>query len=192
MKHFYEGIQGWFNFRDVYDDAIRDAADGARFVEVGAWKGRSTAYLAVEIINSGKKISLHVVDHWRGSHERAHLSDPEVINGTLFRTFLRNLAPVADCIEIMRSDSAAAADSFEDGSVDFLCLDGAHDYDSVKRDLTAWLPKMKPAGTIAGDDWNWSGVRRAVNETFWPPGIEVLGKDRGVHWRVRLPCSPRP
>lgn len=191
MQHFYQQIQGWFNFRDVYDDAVREAVDGAQFVEVGAWKGRSTAYLAVEIINSGKRITFDVVDHWQGSKERAHLADPEIINGTLFRAFLHNIAPVADRIRILQMDSAEAARRFANESIDFCFLDGAHDYESVRRDLDAWLPKMKQQSTIAGDDWNWGGVRRAVNEVFWQPAIEVLGKDRQVHWRVRLPCSPR-
>jgi len=67
VEHYYGEIHGWFDYQEVYDIAIGTASDGARFVEVGAWKGRSAAYAGVEIINSGKKITLHVIDHFLGS-----------------------------------------------------------------------------------------------------------------------------
>src|SRR5262245_33515739 len=67
LPHFYEQIAGWFNFRGVYEAAIREATDGARFVEVGTWYGRSAAWMAVEIVNSGKRIEFYCVDTWKGS-----------------------------------------------------------------------------------------------------------------------------
>lgn len=42
------------------------AAPGAVFVKVGCWKGRSAAFLGVDILRSGKAIALHCVDHFRG------------------------------------------------------------------------------------------------------------------------------
>jgi hypothetical protein len=39
---------------------------------------------------------------------------------------------------------------------------------------------------IAGDDWNWEGVKRAVTERFGAGAVEVLGDGKGRHWRVRL------
>jgi hypothetical protein len=54
MEHFYQNIDGWFDFQDIYSDVIRKLPNNAHIVEVGAWKGKSTAYLAVEAINSGK------------------------------------------------------------------------------------------------------------------------------------------
>ena len=46
---------------------VAQAPDGTALVEVGAWLGKSTAYLAGRIRESGKNITLHVVDTWRGS-----------------------------------------------------------------------------------------------------------------------------
>ena len=43
MKHFYKDIQNWFNYESVFDRAIRNAKDGAKFVEIGVWKGGSKA-----------------------------------------------------------------------------------------------------------------------------------------------------
>ena len=49
MGHFYTSVDGWFNFKDIYDVVITEARDGAAFAEVGSGYGRSAAYMAVEI-----------------------------------------------------------------------------------------------------------------------------------------------
>jgi hypothetical protein len=69
MNHFYHTIHGWFDFEQVYSNMVNSHNDGAHFVEVGAFYGKSSAYMAVEIANSNKKIKFDVVDTWRGSPE---------------------------------------------------------------------------------------------------------------------------
>lgn len=183
MQHFYGSIPGWFSFAGVYRDAVAAAPKtGAHFVEVGCWKGKSAAFMAVEIANSGKAIAFDCVDHWLGSAEKPHQNDVDVQAGRLFEVFTRNTLPVAGYINARREPSVAAAATYADKSLDLVFLDAAHDYDSVRADLAAWLPKLKAAGTIAGDDWNWSGVRAAVSEVLG--AAELLGNGRGVHWRV--------
>jgi hypothetical protein len=56
MEHFYNSIEGWFQFHNIYNRAVDEATNDSHFVEVGAWKGKSSAYLAVIIANSGKQI----------------------------------------------------------------------------------------------------------------------------------------
>jgi len=67
MEHFYQNIQGWFNYQKLFTDVIRDLPNNAHIVEIGAWKGASTSYLAVEVINFGKNIKTDVVDTWQSS-----------------------------------------------------------------------------------------------------------------------------
>ena len=69
MKHFYEEIEGWFQFSKPYLEAVASARDGAVFVELGCWKGRSASFMGVEIVNSGKAIEFNCVDHWKGSDD---------------------------------------------------------------------------------------------------------------------------
>ena len=173
MDHFYETIGGFFFFQDAYKRLVQEAPDNSHFVEVGAYKGRSTAFMAVEIINSGKKIKFDVVDHWMGSSE--HNDDIDVQNKTLYETFIKNLEPVSDYLTPIRKDSVDAADEYANNSLDLVFIDASHDYDSVNEDIKAWLPKVKPGGYIGGDDYTWSDVRKAVLNNFDEAKVESIG-----------------
>lgn len=37
--------------------------------------------------------------------------------------------------------------------LDFVYIDGAHDYESVKQDIAAWWPKIRPMGFLGGHDF---------------------------------------
>lgn len=170
MQHFYEDIPGWFGFADLYREAVR-SFDGV-FVEIGAWKGRSAAFLAVEIINSGKPIKLHVVDTFEGSaNEPEHENDPEL--PVLRAVFDRNMEPVRHILTVHQLPSIEAASLFADGSVSLVLIDAAHDDESVKADIAAWRPKVRPGGWLCGDDINWPGVRSAVEGSLF--GWEQAG-----------------
>ena len=188
MEHFHEGIQGWFHCEPLYRQMVEQAHDGAVFVEVGAWKGKSAAFMAVEIVNSGKKIRFYVVDNFKGSQE--HQGDEAIKNNTLLAQFVENVAPIHSKINLCISDSTEAAEAFPKMSVDFAYIDAAHDYESVKRDIQAWLPRMKPGGLLAGDDYDyWPGVRQAVDDLL-PDAIH----ENNI-WQVRcevrhLPVPP--
>ena len=184
MNHFYETIQGWFQFHNIYLRAVQEAAQiGSHFVEVGAWKGKSTAFLAVEIARSGKQIKFDVVDTWRGSQETYHQADPMVVADTLFEHFLQNLEPVKQYFTPVRGYSTEVAKQYADCSLDLVMLDASHDYDNVLADIRAWYPKVKSGGILAGDDYqtDFMGVVNAVNESF--PGCQI----ENGSWIVRKP-----
>lgn len=181
MEHFYQSIEGNMDFEQLYSNAVRAAKDGAVFVEVGAYKGRSAAYMATEIVNSRKDIEFHVVDLW---DEATFLRDMDAhpYEPATLAEFEKNVLPVNDKICRYQDDSAHAAEPFEETSVDFVFIDGDHRYEGVKRDILAWLPKVKPGGVIAGHDHTheYPGVVRAV--------AEIFGSDFEVHgssWLVR-------
>jgi hypothetical protein len=79
--------------------------------------------------------------------------------------------------KLLRHPSADAAVFFPIGSVDFVYIDGAHDYESVRADLEAWRPKLSRQGILAGHDWDnhpaHAGVRRAVSEFAEQGGFTV-------------------
>lgn len=183
MQHFYQDIHGWFDFDDIYRDAAAEARDGSVFVEVGTWCGKSAAYMAVEIVNSGKKIGFYCVDTWKGS-PAAQCQSVMQQEGDVFMTFTRHMAAggVGHITLPLVSDSAAASAHFVDESVDFVFVDAAHDFDGVRRDIAAWLPKVRVGGVIAGHDAGCPGLLNAVYAHI--PGDEVVL--RGGSWFHRV------
>jgi cephalosporin hydroxylase len=172
MDHFCTDIQGWCGYFDIYCLMVDYFPSGSHFVEIGSWRGQSSSFMAVEIINSGKDIKFDCVDTWRGSiTEDEHQQDPGIINDTLYDEFIANMKPVEGHYTPIRMDSVKAAKLYADASLDFVFIDGDHTYEGVLADIKAWLPKVKKGGTIAGDDYGHvgpgsEGVKRAVHEVF--------------------------
>jgi cephalosporin hydroxylase len=171
VKHFYKDLGGWFKFRPAFESLVKALPSNrpSTFVEIGLWLGRSTAYLGVEILNAGKPISILAIDHFKGQPEITGWR-AELVPGSE-ASFRQNIAPVAKALgnrfRLVVSDSVAAADEVPDDSVEVVWLDGAHDYDGVRRDIEAWWPKLRVGGFIGGDDFiKCVGVKEAVSERF--------------------------
>ena len=171
MNHIYdlpEFGENWFSYPNLYKSMVEKFSSGSKFVEVGSWKGKSAAYLAVEIVNSNKNISLDCVDTWVGSNEDAHTNDFYVKSNTLYELFIKNTSSLSSVINPIRMDSINASKMYKDNSIDFVFIDASHEYDNVKADISAWFPKVKIGGIIAGHDYNgnWEEVVKAVDEFF--------------------------
>jgi predicted O-methyltransferase YrrM len=171
LEHYWQDAmfeEGYFTYPNLYSCMVHQFPTNSHFVEVGSWKGRSAAYLAVEIHNSGKVIKFDCVDTWSGSEtETAHQSDQYVKTGTLYEKFLSNTERVKHIITPVRGLSVEMANRYEDDSLDFVFIDGDHRYECVKADIEAWLPKVKAGGIIAGHDYGWcTDVRKAVHDFF--------------------------
>jgi GR25 family glycosyltransferase involved in LPS biosynthesis/cephalosporin hydroxylase len=167
----WEGVQGWFDFDLIYDEQLTSFGDNpAVVVEVGSWLGRSTAFMAEEIKRRLKtNVKFYAVDTWRGTANEPDMAAMIAAHdGDLYPAFLRNMSRcgVLDYVTPIRKTSVEAAQDFKDGSIDFLFLDAAHDYESVLADLKAWYPKMHYHRCIAGHDIDRPGVRQAVEEMF--------------------------
>lgn len=174
MQHFWTTIHGWDDgIPPVYQSMVAQAEDGMHFVEVGSWKGRSSAFMAVEIANSGKQIRFDCVDTWEGDpNEQGHMEDRHVQAGQLYEHFIENMKPVEGYYKAVRAPSVVAAAMYEDNSLDFVFIDAAHDYDNVKADIAAWLPKVKEGGIIGGHDWGHPPVAQAVQDSLTDISVE--------------------
>lgn len=198
MDHYYKTVTGWAAFSDLYVWAVREIAKNPaetyNFVEVGSWLGRSAALMGVEIINSGKDIEFFCVDPWiDGGPDLRDTKHYKELTDSPFALFTKNTAPVAHVITPLQGMSVEMSKQFDDGSVDFLMLDGDHSYEAVKADIAAWLPKMKKGGVISGDDYLWPGVKKAVTEAFGNTRTNVVVKKRhenylnsASYWSVHL------
>ena len=181
MAEFWEEIDGWFNFYRLYTDMI-DKYDNAVFIEIGTWLGRSAGFMGLRIKESGKKIRFYAIDlfapYIQGGVEQ---------KGVTFDEFNANMAPVRNYVIPIRGSSHDVCSQFEDCSVDFLFIDGNHTYEFVRKDLELWFPKIRAGGVIAGHDYSWDGVRRAVDEFFFGKGdIDMSYYKESGTWLVRI------
>lgn len=63
-----------------------------------------------------------------------------------------------------------------DGSLDFVFIDGIHDYENAYRDITDWAPKVRRGGIVSGHDYYLTErmrVKEAVDDYAREHGIEV-------------------
>jgi SAM-dependent methyltransferase len=182
----WQSIPGFFDFADFYHSVVASTADKAVFVEVGAWLGRSTAFLAEEIQRSGKRIELYVVDTWGDVQYTAEMDAVIRANGgNIFELFRRNMARCGflRLLHPCPCESTVAARMFPFGSLDFCFIDADHSYECVQADIVASRSRVKPGGILAGHDYNpadFPEVVRAVHGAF--AAVEVIGRC----WMVRM------
>jgi len=185
MKHIYDSEcfgEDWFTYKEFYSNIVNMLPTNSTLVEVGSWKGKSLAFLCVESLNKSKNFNIYSVDIWEDKKE---LNKTEHTNN-IFNIFLENIAPIKQSINVIRNTSVNASRTFCDSSIDFVFIDASHEYEDVKDDINAWLPKIKPGGIIAGHDYNShdnNQVNIAVNEIF---GNKVLSIMNQSVWYVRL------
>ena len=172
IKHNYQSIEGWFNMEEQYLELLNHCSEGGNFVELGCFKGKSTSFIVTEIINQKKNVSFYAVDSFEGSTNSSDANEVQAYNGisNIEIDFKANTKHLYKYFFTYKELSHEAADNFNDGEVDCLFIDAGHSYEAVKKDIEAWLPKMKPNGIIAGHDYTaWEGVNQAVNEVFGTP-----------------------
>ena len=186
-------IEGWMTPAELRWLKSAAASMGS-IVEIGCWKGRSTHALA-----SSCKGPVYAVDTWGGSPGELDGAHAEALHGRVYEQFVENLSDCNNVI-IMREDSVTASQHFGyspkrvscftddgmyheedfDGSIDMVFIDASHEYEDVKADIEAWRPKARRL--ICGHDYNWPGVKRAVDEAFG--GRATIAE--GSIWQVWL------
>lgn len=161
-------IEGWFDFRDVYDYVAATLPQDGHFVEVGAWKGKSAVYLLQRLQDLGRETTqICCVDTFEGDSETGRMF--------VLGEFVRNCdSSKCSDIQVDKNTSHSAAGNHNEASLDGIFIDAAHDYESVKADIAAWLPKLKPGGFFGGHDIDAPGVKQAVDEA----GFEYVTQGR--------------
>lgn len=156
-------IAGWI--RPIELKWLYNAAkDMSNIVEVGSWKGKST-----DALLAGCPGIVWAVDHFKGSPTERDNFHKEATEKDVSKIFLENVGHY-DNLKLLKMDSLEAAKRFKDKSVDMVFLDGGHEYEEIKADIKAWLPKVKRL--ICGHDYG-GGIERAVSEILGD--VSIMG-----------------
>jgi predicted O-methyltransferase YrrM len=163
MKQTYFNIPGWFNYHESYDMIVDQIDSNGKIVEIGSFLGRSTQYLATSLFNADKTdVTIYCIDTFKGSSEHANLKLPSDFY-TMFRDNLKFFIGRDMVVPIQgRSDDQEVLNKFKDQEIDYIMVDGAHEYDAVLDDIENWWPKLKPDGVMFGDDFKLKSVEEAI------------------------------
>lgn len=149
-------------------------------VEIGVWKGQFSKII-LEKINPKM---FYLIDPWEGTimsgdkngENISHINGPEYLANHILPEFL-----FLDNVKILNTYSNILQ-IFPDEYLDWIYIDGDHNYESVKHDLEVSYPKIKQGGYITGHDYTTSmfpGLVKAVDEFCLKYGLSIkyLTKD---------------
>jgi len=122
-----------------------DCKEGA---EIGVAEGIHAEILCRE--NPGVK--LHCVDIWEqypGYEEYSNIEE-------VYQEAIKRLKPYK--VVFHKEFSMKALRHFEDESLDFVYIDGAHNFVNVAMDVSEWAKKVRPGGIVFGHDYKFHGA----------------------------------
>lgn len=175
----WQDIEGWFDFDNIYDLAVRRSGLEASFCEIGAYKGKSTCFMAERLrLSPEKSVKFTTIDLWEWG------------GADVYGEFSANMRRAGVTVDARRVRSPEAATAFADGSLDFVFIDGAHEREAVERDIQGWWPKVKPGGLMAGHDYfryggaEHPGVKQAVDAFVRSHGLGYAFRTDRSSWMI--------
>ncbi len=145
---------------------------------IGAEIGVSEGRHALDMMEELHIKKLYLIDPYKAYEE--YYQSVENIDSTQqaldkrMKEAKKVLRKYGNKVEFIRKFSENATEHIKDESLDFLYIDGNHQYEFVKKDIELYYPKLKKGGIIGGHDYascpeterQRFGVVKAVNEFF--------------------------
>jgi predicted O-methyltransferase YrrM len=168
----------------------RELPSGGDVAEVGSWMGRTSIILGLAVRDSGARDRrIFAIDPHMGSEEHEEFI---ARHGSTFPDFQRNVAKagVSDLVEPLLVTSVEGARELATRGVRLRLafIDGAHDEDSVRGDIRAFLPLLLPGGLLAFHDCEEDGGFPGV----WKAFSSELGRRSTIVARAHSLLVTRP
>ncbi|CAN5696784.1 hypothetical protein BH11PLA1_BH11PLA1_03450 [soil metagenome] len=181
MLHLHDTIEGQLHLKES-NWLFRTARGRANIVEIGSFRGRSTALLAAGAGPGGRVTAIDPhLDFEQDSTIHYGDADGCAFDANMLR------AGVAARVRKLRLKSSEALGAYGDAPIDMLWIDGDHHYPAVLDDLTRWGPLVRVGGVVACHDYLWwADVRRAWAEVIAStPRWKVEGQVESIIWATR-------
>ena len=131
--------------RQVIRDNIAELIGEAGF-KIGAEIGVNTGRFSHILLKSMVDGKLILVDPW-GPYDNCTIDMAE----SHYQATLNRLKDYN--IITKRMPSMQAVEEVEDKSLDFVYIDGLHDFNNAAMDIIKWVPKVKSGGIVSGHDY---------------------------------------
>lgn len=161
-------------------DFVATLPPGFVMAEIGCYAGESTT---IFLTRAGH---ITAIDPWedydednRPYGELEHICDSHLVEAA----FDKVVDEAHGRITKIKGRSTEIAQTFADGTFDVVYIDANHEYPHVLTDVTAWKPKVKPGGILAGHDYDGShlGVTRAIEEVLLGPPHAIFPDSTWAH-----------
>lgn len=148
-------IEGWLLLIEavtLYDIATKIKSNNPVICEIGVWKGKSSYVLTTAI--KQKKGTVYSIDPFNGHGDKAstdtYRKNMEKLDISLLKNFKDTMIKfkLQDFVKVIPMTSEKARINFPKQKIDFLFIDGNHDYTSVQKDYKLWAPLVPSGGTI--------------------------------------------
>ena len=163
-------------------------------VELGSWYGKSAHLMMTE---ANHDITLFCVDKWSGEDIKdgnqvitAEKFGDMVDEHPLYETFIKNLWEYKDKVVPLKMTTLEGLKVIHKLGVkpDVVYVDANHTYDDVKAEFML-IKELFPKTQICGDDYNFKGVEKAVEEMAVTYNMkvshdELTGKNYKNFWSV--------
>lgn len=153
-------------------------------IQSGAEIGCAWGAFAKTILSSWAGKKYFMIDPWQNLPSNEYLENQESCEYEKWFNECLDLASNDHRVILMRSKSIEAVNQFQDGSLDFVYIDAAHDYRNVIQDMNAWFPKVKEGGLFAGHDF----LTNPDGPIFVEDAVKDWTFDMGLNFHV-TPCT---
>jgi hypothetical protein len=122
-------------------------------VEIGTWQGGFTSALLSKTEVS-KVFCIDPYKHFSNNEYPDGMNDltQQQFDALFTKVSTELTSKYGNKVQFIRDLSVNSASQFEDNSLDFVYIDGNHDYKYVLEDMNTWYPKVKIGGYLCGDD----------------------------------------
>ena len=128
---------------------------GKHGAEIGTDRGQYAQQLCEGIPN----LKLHCIDPYIAYTEGNEVHTQEQVD-QIYKESTERLMDYKPPVTMYKEISMEAVKRFNDNSLDFVFIDGNHEYSYVLEDITEWTKKVKPGGIVAGHDYTVDPVRK--------------------------------
>lgn len=154
--------------------------------KVGAEIGVKRGSFSKHILETMQEVKLYSIDAWQ---VYKHQKTEKEMHDKNYEVTMLVLRKFGDRSVIQKKPSLEAVETFADGSLDFVFIDGDHTFNAAVQDIIKWSSKVRKGGMVAVHDYtpmrrggvieavdaytkcnlirDWYVIREALPTAFW-------------------------
>ena len=163
------------------EDLIKSFKPRGLGLEIGVYEGDFSKY----ILDNCPDLNLVLLDCWQEQDKNTYKDYMNSSNQVQIERINKTIINVTNHynrISLIKGFSDDFSKLFSDKIFDFIFIDGNHQYDSIKKDLNNWYPKVKSGGLFCGHDY----VDGFYGDGTMPFGVKSAVDQFGIENNIKI------